>query len=199
MTPQRAPRPVPEAPAPDHDIEDHDRGLEFDLQTLSRRGALAFLGTGLLAVAGCSSAATVGTAASATATASSPPSTASTASSAASSTSTTAATVTTEIPEETAGPYPGDGSNGPNVLTESGIVRSDIRSSFGSSTTTAEGVPLTVTLTCGTRPTADQALQGAAVYLWHCNSDGEYSLYAQGVDGRELPARRAGGRRRRHR
>ena len=38
---------------------------------------------------------------------------------------------TTPIPEETAGPFPGDGTNGPNVLTESGIVRSDIRSSFG--------------------------------------------------------------------
>ena len=37
------------------------------------------------------------------------------------------------IPSETAGPYPGDGSNGPNVLTQSGIVRSDIRASFGSS------------------------------------------------------------------
>ena len=37
-----------------------------------------------------------------------------------------------EIPEETAGPYPGDGSNGVNVLSESGIVRSDITSSFGS-------------------------------------------------------------------
>ena len=31
-----------------------------------------------------------------------------------------------EIPEETSGPYPGDGSNGANVLTESGIVRRDI-------------------------------------------------------------------------
>ena len=41
-----------------------------------------------------------------------------------------------EIPEETAGPYPGDGSNGPNVLAESGIVRSDITRSFG----TASGV-----------------------------------------------------------
>ena len=41
--------------------------------------------------------------------------------------------------EETAGPYPGDGSNGANVLTQSGVVRSDIRSSFGSSTTTADG------------------------------------------------------------
>ena len=27
------------------------------------------------------------------------------------------------IPEETAGPFPGDGSNGPDVLTESGVVR----------------------------------------------------------------------------
>ena len=34
-----------------------------------------------------------------------------------------------EIPEETAGPYPGDGSNGVNVLSESGIVRSDITTS----------------------------------------------------------------------
>ena len=49
-----------------------------------------------------------------------------------------------EIPEETAGPYPGDGSNGPNVLTESGIVRSDITTSFGSASGVAEGVPLTL-------------------------------------------------------
>ena len=43
------------------------------------------------------------------------------------------------IPEETAGPYPGDGSNGVNVLTQDGIVRSDIRSSFGSSSTRRRG------------------------------------------------------------
>ncbi len=177
MTAQRAPQ--PDHPAPDHEIEDHDRGLEFDLQTLSRRGALAFLGTGLLAVAGCSSAARISTAASATATTSAAASTAGPASSAASGPAT--ATVTTEIPEETSGPYPGDGSNGPNVLTQSGIVRSDIRSSFGSSSTTAEGVPLTVTLTLRDSANGYQALQGAAVYLWHCNIDGEYSLYGQGV------------------
>ncbi len=50
------------------------------------------------------------------------------------------------IPEETAGPFPGDGSNGPDVLSESGIVRADITPSFGSSTTVAEGVPLTIRL-----------------------------------------------------
>jgi hypothetical protein len=44
------------------------------------------------------------------------------------------------IAEETAGPFPADGSNGVNVLTESGIVRQDIRSSFGSIDGTADGV-----------------------------------------------------------
>lgn len=34
------------------------------------------------------------------------------------------------IPSETAGPYPGDGSDGANVLDKTVVVRSDIRSSF---------------------------------------------------------------------
>ena len=85
------------------------------------------------------------------------------------------------IPEETAGPYPGDGSNGVNVLTQSGIVRSDIRSSFGSSTTIAQGVPTTITLTVTDFDTGNTAAQGLAVYLWHCNREGLYSLYSPGV------------------
>ncbi len=79
------------------------------------------------------------------------------------------------IPEETAGPYPGDGSNGVNALTLSGIVRSDIRSSIGDLTGTAEGVALTVTLTLLDESCAP--LAGRAVYLWHCNIDGDYSMY----------------------
>ena len=35
-----------------------------------------------------------------------------------------------EIPSETARPYPGDGSNGANVLNRTGVVRNDIRSSL---------------------------------------------------------------------
>ena len=81
------------------------------------------------------------------------------------------------IPEETAGPYPGDGSNGVNVLSESGIVRSDITRSFGSGSGVAEGMPLTVTLKV--LDTAGDAAprQAAAVYLWHCDREGRYSLY----------------------
>lgn len=81
------------------------------------------------------------------------------------------------IPEETAGPYPGDGSNGVNALTMSGIVRSDIRSSIGGYSGTAAGVPLTVELTLVGSNDACQALAGYAIYLWHCDRDGEYSLY----------------------
>jgi len=87
-----------------------------------------------------------------------------------------------EIPEETAGPYPADGSNGPNVLTESGIVRSDIRSSFGSASGVAEGVPTTVRLRILNLDGDDATpLAGAAVYLWHCDRDGNYSLYSEGA------------------
>ncbi|REJ05688.1 3,4-dioxygenase subunit beta [Microbacterium bovistercoris] len=82
-----------------------------------------------------------------------------------------------EVPNETAGPYPADGSNGVNVLDDSGIVRSDIRSSFGSSQTTAAGVSLEIVLTVRDAATGS-ALAGAGVYLWHCDRDGNYSLYS---------------------
>lgn len=83
-----------------------------------------------------------------------------------------------EIPEETAGPYPGDGSNGPNVLTESGVVRSDITGSFGSASAVATGVPLTLRFKVYDLTGDDVAvLAGAAVYAWHCDADGNYSMY----------------------
>jgi hypothetical protein len=68
------------------------------------------------------------------------------------------------------------------VLDDSGVVRGDIRSSFGSSTTTAEGVPLAIRLTVRDAASGD-AVEGAGVYLWHCDRDGRYSLYSQGVTG----------------
>jgi protocatechuate 3,4-dioxygenase beta subunit len=143
---------------------DHDRGLAFDLATLNRRRVLAlFGGAGLATLVGCASGSTDSTAA---------------ATSSTTSAASSAAACATEIPEETAGPYPGDGTNGPNILTESGIVRGDIRSSFGSASGTAQGVPLTITLTV---QDDCKALAGAAVYLWHCDRDGNYSMYSKGV------------------
>jgi protocatechuate 3,4-dioxygenase beta subunit len=86
------------------------------------------------------------------------------------------------IPEETAGPFPGDGSNGVNLLTEDGVVRSDIRSSFGSSTVTADGVPLTLDLQVVDTADGCRPLEGAAVYVWHCDKDGNYSMYGDAAD-----------------
>lgn len=115
----------------------------------------------------------------------------STSASSTSSGSTSATTTTTAgscavIPEETGGPYPGDGTNSNNsgvvnVLTQSGVVRSDIRSSFNGPSGVAAGVPLTVKLQIVNANGSCAALSGYAVYLWHCDRDGNYSLYSNGV------------------
>ena len=87
-----------------------------------------------------------------------------------------------EIPEETAGPYPGDGSNGVNVLAESGVVRSDITSSFGDASGVADGVPVTVRMRVYDLSGEDVTpLEGAAIYLWHCDAAGDYSMYSEAV------------------
>ena len=85
-----------------------------------------------------------------------------------------------KIPEETAGPYPGDASNGPNVLNQTGVVRSDIRSSFAGLAGTATGVPLNIELTI-VSATSCAPLANYAVYLWHCDQAGRYSLYSSGA------------------
>jgi protocatechuate 3,4-dioxygenase beta subunit len=155
---------------------EHDRGLAYDLSTLSRRRALhPFAGVGLATIVGCSAEDEPTTTGSASTGSSAPPPSLST------SADTDQAASCEEIPEETAGPYPGDGSNGPNVLTESAIVRSDIRSSFGSSSGTAEGIPLTVNLLLLDQANGCAALAGAAVYLWQCDREGRYSLYSDGI------------------
>jgi protocatechuate 3,4-dioxygenase beta subunit len=161
----------------DHEeLHDHDRGLSHDLPTLlNRRRMLALLGGGAGALALAACATDAATSASTTA------SSATTAGATASSAATTAAATGTQIPEETGGPYPGDGSNGVNVLTASGIVRSDITRSFGSASGVASGVPLTIKLTVLDTKNGSAPLAGAAVYLWHCDIDGKYSLYSQGI------------------
>jgi protocatechuate 3,4-dioxygenase beta subunit len=155
-----------------------DQGLAFDLETLMDRRQVmwligrAGLAAGLLAIVGCGPGAIV----SSTLTAGSSPSP-----DAGSTSSATSAASCDVIPEETAGPFPGDGSNGPDLLSQSGVVRSDIRSSFGTSTKVAEGVPLTIKLAIQDDANGCAPLAGAAVYLWHCDRDGAYSMYSNGA------------------
>jgi protocatechuate 3,4-dioxygenase beta subunit len=91
-------------------------------------------------------------------------------------------------PGETAGPFPGDGTNRldgaiVNVLTEEGVLRPDLRASFAGRGERAEGVEFTLEITLlavdGCTP-----LAGRALYLWHCDAAGRYSLY-------DLPASNA--------
>lgn len=85
-----------------------------------------------------------------------------------------------KIPAETAGPFPGEGSNGPNVLNQTGVVRTDIRPSFAGLSGTADGIVLNVVLTIVSASTCEP-LAARAVYLWHCDREGRYSLYSSGV------------------
>lgn len=111
------------------------------------------------------------------------PPTAPTSNNATSSSNTTAGCLA-NIPGETAGPYPADGSNASrqtlNALDLSGIVRQDIRTSLGTQNTAA-GVPLTIEFTLVNTNDGCKPLAGYALYAWHCTNDGNYSMYSEGV------------------
>lgn len=154
---------------PDHTLHDHDRGLAFDLATMSsRRGmvaGIAVLAAGALGYyalrggpfGGGAQATVLGTASD--------------------------GSTCVADPTETAGPFPGDGTNAKdgqtvNVLTESGVVRQDIRTSFGGMTPVAEGVTMEIRIRLVDVNAACAPLAGHAIYVWHCDAAGRYSLYA---------------------
>ena len=152
-----------------------DQGLAFDLGTLvSRRRALGVFGAGasVFALAECSSTPT---------STSSPSATASTPAPSASATPSPTATYNEKMPEETAGPYPGDGSNGQGVLEISEVERSDITTSIDGGTT-ANGVPMMLTMNIVDMVNNNGPLTGAAVYVWHCDAQGNYSMYSEGLE-----------------
>src|SRR5215217_7535488 len=168
------------------DLENHDRGLDYDLpRLLHRRGLLklaggaGLAGAGMITLGACAD--TMSTADTGSAQGSRPPRGGPGGGTA--QPTQTSDTANGEIPEETGGPFPGDGSNGANVLNQRGIVRRDITSSFGSSTSRAEGVPLNITMTINDFAKNKSPLAGGAVYVWHCDREGRYSLYSQGVTG----------------
>ena len=80
-------------------------------------------------------------------------------------------------PAETRGPFPADGTRGPNALALAGINRADIRDSFAGMSGTAQGVPLDLTILVGAAG-ACAPLPGWGLYLWHNDALGEYSLYS---------------------
>jgi protocatechuate 3,4-dioxygenase beta subunit len=80
-------------------------------------------------------------------------------------------------PSETRGPFPADGTRGPNALALQGVERSDIRSSFAGMDGTAEGVPLDLAITLIGAAGGCAPLTGWGLYLWHNDARGEYSLY----------------------
>ena len=57
-------------------------------------------------------------------------------------------------------------SNGPDVLEETGVVRRDIRSSFGSASGKAGGFPFKMVFTLVDAPT-EKPVKGLALYAWH--------------------------------
>lgn len=180
---------------------DHDGGLAHDLKTIGknligRRRALAVLASagGFAAVTACGG--DDGSSSSGTSGSTGSTGTSSTSSTSSTSTSSTSSSTTTSggtssssciaDPTETNGPYPADGTNSAsgstsNVLTVSGVVRSDIRSSFINSTTTADGVQLELTLQLVDVNNGCAAIEGAAIYIWQCDAAGKYSLYSSGV------------------
>ncbi|WJY97495.1 Chlorocatechol 1,2-dioxygenase [Corynebacterium fournieri] len=153
---------------PNQAEDPEDQGLIFDMATienrLSRRKLLGIfgLGVGTAALAACA------------------PSTSST-TSASSAAPSSRTEQLTEMNTETAGPYPGDGSNGPDVLEKVGVERSDIRGSIGGGST-ASGVPLKLKMNIVDMVENNSPMVGAAVYIWHCDAAGRYSMYSSGLE-----------------
>lgn len=179
---QRTPITMPDDHAP-------HGGLQADLHTLATRHQArrrAFLVAGSLGLlGGCTSLAlsACGGGGDAGESAGSGTSTASGSSSTAMATDGSTCSV---VPTETEGPYPGDGSNTSsgsiaNALMFSGIVRSDIRSSVDTAFGTAAGVPMTLKVKLVNVNDACAALEGWALYVWHCTADGQYSMYSSAV------------------
>jgi len=167
-----------------HHDHDHPEGLAYDLSTLlKRRRALLWL-AGTAGVISAPLLACGGDRGDSTSTSSS--SSSSTSGSSSTSSTSSSSSTCAVIPEETAGPFPGDGSNSTqsgvaNALMLAGIDRSDIRSSFGGATGVATGVVLTVTLSLVNTHSNCADLSGYAIYLWHCDAAGRYSMYSSGV------------------
>lgn len=140
--------------------DNHDHGLAQDLAVMRRRRVIAVLGAG----AGVALFARGALGSEADVTGSGPDGTC------------------VQATAEMQGPFPSDGSNAvggstSNVLVEAGVQRSDIRPSFGAMTPVADGIEMTMTLQVVNVDKSCAPLAGRAVYVWHCDAAGRYSIY----------------------
>lgn len=171
-----------------HD-DDHDRGLVFDLEALERQMLARRRMLGLLAVGGgamllnaCGGGDSGTTTSTSSGTTTTTTTTTGTGTTGTTGTGTSGGSACVNAPTETNGPYPADGSNMANgvlsnILNTSGVVRSDIRSSFAGLSGTAAGVPLTLTINLQNSNASCAALADYAIYIWHCDASGLYSIY----------------------
>ena len=134
---------------------------------INRRAAIGLVGAGLTAVvAACGGS-----------------STGSTATTAAGGNDTSPTT-----PQESAGPFPSDGSNDngagatADILHDPRVFRSDIRADLDGRNV-QDGEPLSLEITVV--DAAGKPLNGAALYVWHCNKDGAFSGYRIPLSARD--------------
>lgn len=146
--------------------DNHDHGLRHDLKCLlTRRKALTTLGlTAAAAAAGCDQLPFLSRA-EAEVTATGPDGRA-----------------CVVHPTETEGPFPADGSNRAhgtlaNALRKTGIVRQDMRSTLTANGPIAEGAELKLSILLTAVGAACVPLKNHAIYLWHCDAAGRYSIY----------------------
>ncbi len=147
-------------PLPRPDEEVVDQGLRFDLDTLlSRRRVLGFLGIGAagLGLVACGGSST---------------------STSAAASSTAATTSSGEIPEERPAPTRATGPTGERADRERDRALGhplELRLGLRHGRGRPDDVdPLTVQDMANGVP-----FEGAAVYVWHCDRDGNYSLYSR--------------------
>jgi protocatechuate 3,4-dioxygenase beta subunit len=155
-----------------HEKSHFDGSLRDDVATLLSRRRLLGLGVAGVALSGCDGlpfmgggeANTTGTAAD--------------------------GSVCLKLPPETNGPFPADGTNARagatvNVLDQTGVIRSDMRSSFGAYSDVADGVPLNLSIRLVTVNGSCAPLSGHLIYFWQCDAEGHYSLYER-IDSNRL-------------
>jgi protocatechuate 3,4-dioxygenase beta subunit len=149
----------------DHEADDHDGGLAKDMALMTRRRIVGAIGlAGAVGVAAYLLGGAAGGA---------EPTVATTGPDGA---------VCVKDPGETSGPFPADGTNARagqtiNALTQTGVVRDDLRASFAGLEGTAGGVALQIEIALVDVGAGCAPLAGHAIYLWHADAEGRYSLY----------------------